>query len=129
LSGYLWLGARIAGAQNHEALCGGMNFGPTLSCVKTVSTLVEEVLRHWPGEWQDKSDGSAPHEAKFLQLAIEKAATLLGWLPVWDFSATVKHTVEWYAAQSEQSGKLAAFTCQQISSYETSAAQMGAVWA
>jgi len=129
LSGYLWLGARIAVAENPEALCSGMNFGPMLSSVKTVRVLVEEVLRHWPGDWQDQSDGSAPHEAKFLQLAIEKAATLLGWLPVWDFSATVKHTVEWYATQREQDGTVAAFTRQQIASYETAASQMGAVWA
>ncbi|MCF7787332.1 MAG: CDP-glucose 4,6-dehydratase [Prosthecobacter sp.] len=129
LSGYLWLGARIADAPNHDVLCNGMNFGPMLASVKNVRTLVEEVLRHWPGAWQDQSDGNALHEAKFLHLAIEKAASLLGWLPVWDFSATVKHTVDWYATQRDHAGTLAAFTLQQINSFEADAARTGAVWA
>lgn len=129
LSGYLWLGARIADAPNHEALCNGMNFGPMLASVKTVRTLVEEVLRHWPGAWLDKSDRNAPHEAKLLQLAIEKAAALLGWLPVWDFATTVKHTVDWYATQRGQAGALADFTLQQIITFESDAARSGAVWA
>lgn len=128
LSGYLWLAASIARAGGSENLCSGMNFGPMLSSVKTVRVLVEEVLRHWPGEWQDKSDGNAPHEAKFLQLAIEKAATLLGWLPVWDFSSTVRHTVDWYAAQRADAGALPAFTLQQIAAYESDAAKMGSAW-
>lgn len=129
LSGYLWLGASISAADAPAELCHGMNFGPMLSSVKTVRVLVEEVLQHWPGQWLDKSDRNAPHEAKFLQLAIEKAATLLGWLPVWDFATTVKQTVDWYAAQMKQPAALADFTRGQIAAYEASATAMGAVWA
>ena len=128
LSGYLWLGAKIATDQNYEALCSGMNFGPSQSCVKTVRALVEEALRHRAGTWRDKSDCNAPHEAKFLQLAIEKAATLLGWHPVWDFSTTVKHTMEWYAAHRKHDGMPADISRRQIDIYENDAARAGAVW-
>ena len=32
-----------------------------------------EVLRYWPGRWEDKSDPKAAHEAQLLNLATDKA--------------------------------------------------------
>ena len=128
LSGYLWLGAKLTQPSSHEALCTGLNFGPSLASAKTVQTLVTEVLRHWPGDWRDLSGGKAPHEAQFLQLAIEKASALLGWFPVWDFNTTVRHTIEWYRQQHE-GASLPEVTGQQIAAYEKDAATAGAPWA
>ena len=75
LSGYLWLGARLA---EDESLADAFNFGPTLEAQRPVRELVENFLAHWPGEWTDASDPTAPHEAATLSLAIDKAREQLG---------------------------------------------------
>jgi len=128
ISGYLCLGSRLVGVEPASPLCGGFNFGPALASARTVQSLVQELLRHWPGQWRDISGGQTPHEAQFLQLAIEKASALLGWSPIWDFSTTVKHTVEWYREQ-ETGGNLSEITRNQISTYEQDAALAGVSWA
>jgi CDP-glucose 4,6-dehydratase len=77
-------------------LTSAFNFGPNRDANRTVAELVEEVLRHWPGRWQDKTDPKAPHEAGLLQLSTDKAAAMLRWFPVWSFAEAVEHTVQWY---------------------------------
>ncbi len=77
LSGYLWLGACLANrhdSSRNSQLASAFNFGPALASNRTVAELVLEVLKHWPGTWEDKSDPRAPHEATLLNLAIDKAA-------------------------------------------------------
>jgi CDP-glucose 4,6-dehydratase len=126
LSGYLLLAAALArasgkalGARNTEHvvneggdralhtqcdvrdLCSAFNFGPPIESNKTVKELVEEVLRHWPGTWQDRSDPQAPYEAGKLNLVWDKAHRLLGWSPRWNFAATLEKTVQWYRAVHE----------------------------
>lgn len=107
LSGYLRLGSEIYQAlyaegerdlERLEALCGPFNFGPNLASNKTVLELVTEILKYWPGEWQDLSDPDAPHEAGKLNLTIDKAFHLLNWEPQWEFGRTVKETIEWYSS-------------------------------
>ncbi|MFZ2279687.1 MAG: CDP-glucose 4,6-dehydratase [Prosthecobacter sp.] len=128
LSGYLCLGARLASAPVGSVFCSGFNFGPSLASVRSVRDLMEEVMLHWPGRWKDISEGQGPHEAQFLQLAIERAATELGWTPVWDFATAVRHTVEWYRHQNEGTA-LMEITAGQISAYEQDAMRSGAAWA
>ena len=70
LSGYLWLGARLA---KEADLADAFNFGPRLEAQRPVRELVETLLQHWPGEWTDASDPNAPHEAPTLSLNIDKA--------------------------------------------------------
>ena len=123
LSGYLQLAARLAA--NHglplppETYQSGFNFGPALTSNKTVAELVLEILKHWPGTWEDRSDPSAPHEAVKLNLATDKAFHLLDWEPRWDFQQTVQHTVEWYrsAAGCRSTAEFRALTSAQIQSY------------
>jgi CDP-glucose 4,6-dehydratase len=99
LSGYLWLGAKLAeGTYPSPALAGAFNFGPKLSSNRSVGDLVQEILKHWPGTVEDRSDPKAPHEAKLLNLATDKAHHLLGWRPVWDFERTIAETAHWYSA-------------------------------
>ncbi len=128
LGGYLCLGARLTATKPDSLLCGGFNFGPSSASAKTVKTLVTEVLKHWPGHWEDTSKDKKPHEAQLLQLDIEKASSLLGWSPVWNFADTVKHTVEWYRQQNE-GGSLPEITLGQIEAYEYDAAASGMAWA
>jgi len=102
LGGYLKLAMRQRGAldtQDSAALqryCSAFNFGPALDANQPVRVLVEQVLQHWPGQWVDQSDASAPHEAGRLNLAWDKAFHHLGWRPRWDFEETIKRTVLWY---------------------------------
>jgi CDP-glucose 4,6-dehydratase len=99
LSGYLLLAERLATACDGYA--DAFNFGPTIEANRSVKDLVEAVLLHWPGDWQDLSDPSAPHEACRLHLQIDRAHHLLGWRPRWDFSTAVARTVAWYRAVHE----------------------------
>ncbi|HEY3861504.1 MAG TPA: CDP-glucose 4,6-dehydratase [Verrucomicrobiae bacterium] len=100
LSGYLWLAASLAAPRlrrfDESALASAFNFGPNRDANRAVEDLVEEVLRYWPGRWQDKTDPKAPHEAGLLQLSTDKAAAMLRWFPVWTFSQAVEQTVRWY---------------------------------
>lgn len=99
LGGYLHLAARLAataGSAKEEKLAGAFNFGPPLDSNRTVAEVVQEILKHWPGDWIDKSDPNAPHEAGKLNLVTDKAFHLLGWQPRWDFGTTIAKTLEWY---------------------------------
>ena len=80
LSGYLWLAARLhqPSTFNHQ-LASAFNFGPGNEANRTVAELVTELLQHWPGRWEDKSDPHAVHEASLLHLATDKANALLDW--------------------------------------------------
>lgn len=131
LGGYLLLGAEIRRALHGEPrdpgrlaeLCGPFNFGPALSSNRTVLELVGEVLKHWPGDWEDRSNPNSHHEAGMLNLTTDKAFHVLGWRPRWDFERTVRETVTWYAgalkAQTDVAA-VASMTMGQIRAYEAS---------
>ena len=134
LSGYLWLGAALARPecvkQEPAVIATAFNFGPNQEANRSVSKLADEVLKHWPGNWQDRSDPKAAHEARLLMLSIEKAGRLLRWRPVWPFEKAVEQTVQWYRRVHEGGAGLAGeLTCTQIEAYESSAQAAGAVWA
>ena len=162
LSGYLWLGACLAGEQGTEGvgqktedrrqrseirgqkaseqlstinhplstrLDTAFNFGPGHESNRTVAELVAEVLKHWPGRWQDRSDPKAVHEAKLLQLATDKANALLHWAPVWTFPTAIEQTVQWYREAASQPRSISALTIRQIQLYCTAATEAGLCWA
>jgi CDP-glucose 4,6-dehydratase len=122
LSGYLLLGARLMGVDTDapERFCEPWNFGPHLDDARTVREVVEAVIREWgAGEWEDRQDPAAPHEAGLLRLSIEKAQARLGWLPRWRFDETFRRTVAWYRAYQEgtRGEALRALTVGQIHEY------------
>ena len=135
LSGYLTLGAALAGAPEYpftEATYrSAFNFGPNLTSNRTVAELVQEVLKHWPGDWADKSDPDAVHEAKLLNLATDKAFHFLGWQPVWNFEETIAETVGWYreAEGFANAEDFRTLTCRQIAEYTAAARAKNIVWA
>ena len=126
LGGYLWLAAQLS---SRRELATAFNFGPTPDATRPVAALVEEVLKHWPGQWEDRTDPTAVHEATLLSLAIDKAQRELGWRPVWDFAATIAHTVEWYRAVSGDAAAAPAFTRRQIAAYAAAAQKLNLTWA
>jgi CDP-glucose 4,6-dehydratase len=131
LSGYLWLAARLAQtAAPGSPLLAAFNFGPGHESNRNVAQLVEEVLKHWPGQWQDQGDPKAAHEARLLQLSTDKAHALLGWFPTWQFSDAVRHTVEWYRSSvaKPEGSALRELVHQQIAGYCQDAARQRAAW-
>ncbi len=167
LSGYLWLGAALAarsgsadalsglGENRNESLvpprafpyppstyASPFNFGPALASNRTVAELVKEILKNWPGQWEDKSDPHAPHEAKLLNLATDKAHHFLGWSPAWPFAETIARTIEWYRVATTvpavphapetgaaTSPDIHSLTTGQITAYTESARAVGLAWA
>ena len=123
LSGYLQLAATLATDTGlplpPQTYQGGFNFGPALPSNRTVAELVLEILKHWPGTWEDRSDPAAPHEAVKLNLATDKAFHLLQWEPRWDFEQTVRQTIEWYrsSAGCRSAADFRALTSNQIHAY------------
>jgi len=128
LSGYLLLGAELWRGLTGESalqanfglddLCTAFNFGPHIDSNRPVRALVEEVLRHWRGEWEDQSDPPAPHEASLLNLATDKAHHVLNWAPRWSFEETIKRTVDWYRCAESGGSQIQQFTQQQIVDYQ-----------
>ena len=130
LSGYLTLGAALWASleTRGDAQLDAFNFGPHPASNQTVAYLVDELLKHWPGEWIDQHDTNAPHEAGLLKLNIEKADEVLAWQPVWNFADAVAQTAAWYrrANAGEDARQL---TQEQISQYQSDASQRGLKWA
>ena len=132
LSGYLWLGACLHNSQLSafsSQLPSAFNFGPSLASNRTVAELVQEILKHWPGQWDDQSDPHALHEAQLLNLATDKAHHFLGWSPVWSFAETIAQTVRWYCESNAAYLDLNALTMAQIGAYTEAAKSAGVSWA
>jgi len=135
LSGYLWLGAALsagAPAAFHfpaPTYASAFNFGPALTSNRTVAGLVQEILLHWPGRWEDRSDPHAVHEARLLNLATDKAFHLLQWQPVWAFAPTIARTVGWYRQDASDPAAVPALTSGQIAAYTDDARAAGLPWA
>ena len=95
LSGYLLLGARLRSAPDEFG--GAWNFGPAAGEVRTVRDVAERLVAQFgSGSIDIEGAVAAQHEAGLLQLNCDKARQLLGWLPRWDFDATMDATALWY---------------------------------
>jgi CDP-glucose 4,6-dehydratase len=105
LGGYLCLAESLITGHNlnqrSNPYSSAFNFGPFLEANRSVRQLIEEILKHWPGDWSDQSGSIAPHEAGRLHLNIDKAVSQLNWKPRWQFSTTVAKTVSWYRSVNE----------------------------
>lgn len=122
LSGYLLLGQKLSStisSPQPSPFATAFNFGSDIESNRSVKELVEEVCKHWSGDWEDKSDLSAVHEAHLLNLATDKAFHCLNWRPVWGFEKAVKETVTWYREISEQLQRASELTRTQIRDYST----------
>ena len=128
LGAYLLLGARLEEARRKKSAqeiaryAQAFNFGPTPDANRNVRDLVEEVLRHWPGKWEQSHQEKHLREAPLLSLAIDKARETLGWQPRWNFAKTVEQTVAWYwtyfqRTQKSDTPSMIDFTRAQIAAY------------
>lgn len=114
LAGYLRLAECLSKSNIHQT---AYNFGPESNDQRSVSSLVEQVFKKWPGQWINNSDPNQPHEANLLSLTIDKARNELDWSPRWDFENAVDKTVDWYLAV-EQGANPAEITRAQIAEFQ-----------
>ena len=128
LSGYLLLGARLEEVRQKKSaaeigrFAQAFNFGPEPDANRSVRDVVEEVLRYWPGSWEQIPQEKHLKEAPLLSLAIDKAGEILDWHPCWDFAETIHQTVAWYResflrAQKSDTSSMIDFTQKQIGAY------------
>jgi CDP-glucose 4,6-dehydratase len=129
LSGYLWLGAQLSkGETQAPVLASGFNFGPSLSSNRSVADLVNEIIKHWPGQVDYQINPNSVHEAKLLSLAIDKSQHYLNWSPVWDFERTIAETAAWYLQNKKNRQQGAAAAVAQIAAYTSDAGTMSLPW-
>lgn len=122
LGGYLLLAENLYGSHGQNdtnPYADAFNFGPQLEANRPVRDLVEEALKHWPGQWQDLSDPHAPHEAGRLHLQIDKAHHQLGWQPRWPFATTIQRTVDWYRQLHESPSDAESLCLADLNAYTT----------
>ena len=117
LSGYLTLAHHLLTEPAKAA--GSWNFGPNESSVHSVNDVVHECMKNWGIEVPIELHESRVHEAGLLQLNCEKAKSVLGWKPRWNFEQTFKETTEWYKRVSQGEG-VRSITLEQITRYEES---------
>lgn len=97
VSGYFLLAARLLGGD--RACIGPWNFAPNVENVRTVQEVAQRIVtRYGRGEVIVAPDAEAPHEAQLLMLSSDRAKTILGWRPRWDFATAIDRTVDWYHA-------------------------------
>ena len=114
LAGYLALAIHLS---RDRKTGRAYNFGPSPKDQKTVSALVREILKNWPGRWRRIREKNPPHEAGRLQLNNQHAMHDLRWRPRLSFAQTVAMTMDWYR-ESIQPNFDAFQTCrQQIKEY------------
>lgn len=129
VSGYLWLAAFLDKTERPSPQLESVNFGPQPGANRSVKAVLDEVFIHWPGSIHDASDPRAPHEATNLSVAIDRAITVLGWQPIWDFSTGVRETVRWYKCRHhENCTDMLGFSRSQIEQYSADAASSAAIW-
>ena len=116
LSGYLRLAQALTVQPNNTE--AAYNFGPELSDIRTVGSLVEEALLNWHGTWNSKFDPKAKHEASLLSLGIEAARHDLGYTPRWDSKMGIARSIEWYRKVDEGSDPIE-ITNKQITEFGT----------
>lgn len=117
LCGYLTLAEHLW--NKPEKFSGGWNFGPDHNSVKTVQDTVERAVKVL-GEHASwgVSNIQNLHEAERLQLNSEKAYSLLGWSPRYNFDKAVSETIHWYKEYYSSSQKMMNLTLKQIAEYE-----------
>jgi CDP-glucose 4,6-dehydratase len=130
LSGYLQLGALLLrDGRRHE---GAWNFGPTgQDGDRPVRWVVDRFLEAWgSGSWTTPVEAEPqPREAHLLSIDVTKARERLGWAPVWDAPAAVRHTASWYREYYRAPASARELVDHQLRLYLDEARAAGLSWA
>ncbi|MDA0771773.1 MAG: CDP-glucose 4,6-dehydratase [Cyanobacteria bacterium] len=115
LSGYMQLAIKLN--QDPRTYAQAWNFGPRHDSVINVEELVKKLIGDWgQGEYQvDK--GEHVHEAKYLELDIQKAVRKLNYSPILSIEENLRMTVDWYKEFYQNPEAIQAFSLEQIKIY------------
>jgi CDP-glucose 4,6-dehydratase len=115
LRGYLLLCEQLM--REGAAFAESWNFGPADEDTVPVRTVVERLLRHWPGgEAALATAPAGPHEAGLLRLDCSKARIRLGWTPRWNLDRCLAETTGWFKTM-QGGGDLRAASIAQLRDY------------
>lgn len=116
LHGYLILAERLY--QSPDRYSGSWNFGPNEEEVKSVSWMVDSIIKRWPTQtsWQSV-ENSQPHESTLLKLDSTKAKLKLAWKPQWGIEQALNKTVECYQVYCEKADDMKAKMLLQINDF------------
>jgi len=116
LNGYLTLASKQF--INPILYSDAFNFGPNSEDNLSVLDLVKKTIRYWGNsEIEILSQTNIFHEAKLLNLNIDKAKSVLSWYPKLTTEESVERTIEWYKTFSIDKNSIKNFTFDQISIY------------
>jgi CDP-glucose 4,6-dehydratase len=128
MSGYLWLGARLA--TDGRRFDGPWNFGPPDEAPVSVASLVEQILERWPDARtrmvveRDESGREAPT----LRLDSSKAGRELGWGRAWSIAEALDATVVGYRGFVGGVGDMYRLCVEQIATFSEAARARGLAW-
>jgi len=117
LNGYLMLAERLY--QQGAGYTDAWNFGPNGHVARTVSWIIEYIIRLWGQDacWK-VDDINQPHEAHSLDLDSSKARMRLGWTSQLDIKEALEWTVAWYKAYQQDPSSMSEITKSQINDYD-----------
>ena len=130
LSGYLSLAVQLLRYGN--AFAEGWNFAPGEARGITARAVAEKAIELWGyGSWTPDGAVQAPKETTVLRLSGDKAASRLGWRPVYTVEETLRETVDWYRRYQQQGGRRDMYDVSegQIRAYTERAQELGLAWA
>jgi CDP-glucose 4,6-dehydratase len=117
LMGYIQLAEKLLDA-NGMRYATAYNFGPAESDARTVGWIVERMALLWGNGARWESDVEpGVHEAGYLKLDANKAATELDWHPRLDLETALEWLVEWYRAW-QGGAEMQRLSLDQIAAYE-----------
>jgi CDP-glucose 4,6-dehydratase len=115
LSGYLLLGKKLT--EDPAAFSNAWNLGPLTHDVLTVKEVADKALQVFgKGKYSTPPLTNQPHEARLLQLDIDKATESLGWAPKLNSTQAIEWTMQWYKDAAVKDA--AQLVIQQINRYE-----------
>jgi len=117
VSGYLRLVENLY--KQGEKYSKAYNFGPENTDNRTVLSVVEKLVEHWPGDAEYKVERNENdfHEAKNLTLDISLSKSELKWWPKWNMSDAVRMTALWYD-RFLKGDKIADIITEQVKEYQ-----------
>lgn len=130
VSGYLWLGAKMA--RQGLRYQSQYNFGPALTARGVpVVDLVRWMLERWEGTdarlVADVDESGA--ESALLRLDVSRAEMELRWRTVWSVEEAVDRIVDWYRTYYEAGAPdMYDFSIEQIDDYVRDAEERGLAW-
>lgn len=96
LSGYLMLAEKLI--THGDSLDECWNFGPKKNDIKTVSWIIDYLVKKIPNAQWEIDKATQPHEAKILLLDSSKAKLKLGWVQKLPLEVAIDKVIEWYEA-------------------------------